>query len=251
MDRLFVLLQQEGYLFRSCLTTGLTVLRKADLNDPGAYYTAFFQLSTGLERLLKAIIVIEHLVMHDVAPTEKELRRYGHDLLELLAVATRPETPASLRVREALAPDTLNHVLWAFLGNFARTSRYFNLNMLAGTVSDPDPIDEWNRIVVRLLAEDEHPEKIEPLQVPTALRGSPLRIARLFKLRRAQELASSRAVVRLVRILATLRERLGEVMTQAYLKSGNGPASQVPHMIEFLNFTYRTDGENRRKKRWP
>ena len=37
MDRLFVLLQQEGYLFRSCLTLGLTVLRKADLNNPGAY----------------------------------------------------------------------------------------------------------------------------------------------------------------------------------------------------------------------
>lgn len=251
MDRLFVLLQQEGYLFRSCLTLGLTVLRKADLNNPGAYYTAFFQLSTGLERLLKSIIIIEYLAMHGHGPSEQDLRRYGHDLEKLVTAATKTPSQASSQIRAFLAPDTVNHRIISFLADFARSSRYFNLNAIANTDLDCDPIKEWNRLVYQILSEDEDSQRTEWLHAPTDLTGTALRMSQMFKLRQAQELASTHAVARLIRLLAFLREKLAEVVSLAYAATGNTAAAQVPYMIEFLNFTYRTDAENRRKKRWP
>src|SRR5882672_8116882 len=187
MDRLFVLLQQEGYLFRSCLTTGLTALRKADLNDPGLYYTAFFQISIGLERLLKSIIIIEHIAAHGSAPNEKQLRRHGHDLLGLVREASREQTPAADMIREVLEPGSINALLISFLSRFALNSRYFNLNALVGARQTKDPIAEWNQVVSRVLSEDEDPKKVAWLRSSNGLDGSALRMSRLFNLRQAQE----------------------------------------------------------------
>ena len=80
----FLLLQQEGYLIRGCLTTGLTQLRGANVHNKGAFYTALFNLSVGSERLLKAIIIIDYMVKNNLAvPSKKQLKTYGHDILEL------------------------------------------------------------------------------------------------------------------------------------------------------------------------
>src|SRR5258708_2646489 len=49
-----------GYLFHSCLTQGLAALRNANLHEIEQYYTPFFQLSIGLERLMKVIVIIDH-----------------------------------------------------------------------------------------------------------------------------------------------------------------------------------------------
>jgi hypothetical protein len=57
----FLLLQQEGYLIRTSLAQGLTLLRSANLGETGHYYGAFFGLSIALERLLKVIIILDHM----------------------------------------------------------------------------------------------------------------------------------------------------------------------------------------------
>jgi hypothetical protein len=251
MDRVFVLLQQEGYLFRSCLTTGLTALRKADLNDPGMYYTAFFQLSIGLERLLKSIFVIDTIAATGSPPSEKELRRYSHDLLELLAAATKSDSPPSSSVLETLAEGGVNRLIFSFLSKFAKRTRYFNLDALSGNVALTDPIDDWDEIVRTLLLQDEDLAALDYLYRQTDLTESALRMAEMFRLRQAQELAAVHAVVRLLRILAALRVRLSEVVDAAHERWSRASGPQIPYMIEFLHFTYGTDAENRRKKRWP
>jgi len=58
----FVLLQQEGYLISSCLSMGLTELRSANVHNKGSFYSSLFNLSVGIERLLKAIVIIEHML---------------------------------------------------------------------------------------------------------------------------------------------------------------------------------------------
>ena len=57
----YIWLEQEGYLISSCLSMGLTELRKADVYNKGAFYSSFFNLSVGLERLLKSIIILIRL----------------------------------------------------------------------------------------------------------------------------------------------------------------------------------------------
>ena len=51
----------------------------------GLYNQAFFNISIGLERLLKLIVLIEHGLTHKgVFPTEDDLRNgFGHDLQRL------------------------------------------------------------------------------------------------------------------------------------------------------------------------
>ena len=74
----FLLLQQEGYLISSCLSNGLTELRAANVHNKGAFYSSLFNISVGTERLLKAIIIIDHMLRNDLAPpTRRELKGYG------------------------------------------------------------------------------------------------------------------------------------------------------------------------------
>lgn len=79
-----ILLQQEGHLFHSCLTVGLTALMTANLDRKGDFYSAFFQLSIGLERAMKVVIIIEHMATNQLkAPTKSQIQSYGHDLIQL------------------------------------------------------------------------------------------------------------------------------------------------------------------------
>ncbi len=80
----FLLLQQEGHLISSCLTNGLTELRAANVHNKGAFYSALFNLSVGIERLLKAIVIIEHMLNNNLSvPNKRQLKRYGHNIVEL------------------------------------------------------------------------------------------------------------------------------------------------------------------------
>lgn len=55
------LLEQEGLLAQACLCNGLTALRRANLGDKkGLFYSAFFELSIGFERVLKSGLALAH-----------------------------------------------------------------------------------------------------------------------------------------------------------------------------------------------
>jgi hypothetical protein len=51
----------------------------------GEYYTAFFGLSVGLERLCKLALVADHAISHNgQMPDERVVRRFGHKLVDLM-----------------------------------------------------------------------------------------------------------------------------------------------------------------------
>jgi hypothetical protein len=54
----------------------------------GEYYTAFFGLSVGLERLAKLILVADYAIAHEgQMPSEKIIRQFGHKLVDLTNAA--------------------------------------------------------------------------------------------------------------------------------------------------------------------
>ena len=81
------------------LGSGATSLGRASYGDQmGEYYTAFFGLTIGLERLAKLILVVDHAIKNGgTMPDEKVVRMYGHKLVSLLDASglhrsqTRPE----------------------------------------------------------------------------------------------------------------------------------------------------------------
>lgn len=77
-------LEQEGCLFSACLATGLTELRTAHVHNKEAFYSALFNLSVGAERLLKVIVIMEHMLNNNLAiPSKHQLKGYGHNIVEL------------------------------------------------------------------------------------------------------------------------------------------------------------------------
>src|SRR5581483_8581050 len=125
---------REAELTKHLLAAGLGSLVKANHMETGLFSHAFFNLSVGLERLLKLIYIIDHVGQQGDVPTDETMRKkFSHDLEKLHAEA--------MTIKARLAADD-HSFKWAqpdpeltlrvirVLAEFARTARYYNLDYL-------------------------------------------------------------------------------------------------------------------------
>jgi hypothetical protein len=147
---------REAALVRHLIGSGATALGRANYaNQMGEYYTAFFGLSVGLERLAKLTLVADHAVSNSGAmPPEKIVRQYGHKLMSLMDAAAsiagkhsltldfpRPITAISLKIVECLD---------AFAD--ASRGRYANFAALGDpNLGKEEPIRRWWGEVAELI----------------------------------------------------------------------------------------------------
>ena len=257
----FVLLQQEGDRFSSCRTTGLTALRGA-YGDKGGYYTAFFQLSIGLERLLKTVIIIDHMLHNSLnPPSEGTLRGYGHKLRDLYSKAQRIAVARQVGPLLELTPGDATTEIVELLHDFAIATRYFNLDALAAPQRSCDPLERWNLIAQRLVREDATERQRLRIQrareigdivsliadsAGSGLDGNPLAVSDCLALPELYQIASVYAVYRMHVFLRPLKDLLSKLSLAAA-----GPDGAVPDMHEFLYWVRRRRSEIVRKKRWP
>ena len=155
----WIALCREAAIASQSISAGLTALRRANYAATGLYSHAFFSLSIGLERLLKLIFIIDHTIQYNLTyPTEQDLRRrFGHDLEKLFTNAIRVHRRLpDRRQRYELSTDSLESEILGFLAQFAKTTRYYNLDyIVSGRVADSrdDPIQKWfETIGVQILA---------------------------------------------------------------------------------------------------
>jgi|HubBroStandDraft_1064217.scaffolds.fasta_scaffold289249_1 hypothetical protein len=267
----FLLLQQEGYLIRTSLAQGLTLLRSADLGEKGHYYGAFFGLSIGLERLLKVIIILDHMAGHDLVPPGRAaLRKYGHDVVNLLSSAQSIASVTPGQRLNAIVPGTIEFEIVRHLGEFAEScGRYANLDALASGRSQSEPLADWKKLIMRILEEDvparaKERASQEAAALVDAFAGSakviahdldrePLSLQQWFESPRMAELAASRAVVRVLRVLCPLKELLGQVCTRVHQETQRRGLREpvVPFLGEFLDFVVDDERNSLKKKRWP
>jgi hypothetical protein len=267
----FLLLQQEGYLIRTSLAQGLTLLRSANLDEKGHYYGAFFGLSVGLERLIKVIIILDHMANNALIPPNRSLlKKYSHDLNALFShsqviASAKPRHPLCSIVSGTIEDEIVKH-LSAFAEN---CGRYANLDSLTLGRPQSDPLDSWKRLIQRILEEDVPPGAKEKARREAAalaasfsnnaiaiahdLDRQPLSLQQWFETPRMLELAASRSVVRVLRVLHPLKDLLEEVNSRVLFETQGRGIQQpvVPFLHEFFDFI--TDDERRtlRKKQWP
>jgi len=132
-----LLLANEASLTSSLLGNGLNALRQATIYNKGLYYQAFFSLSIGIERLLKIIIICKYRCKHDGQfPENISLKDMGHDLIKLC------------QYNNVDFKNNMIHTkLIAFLNNFAKNARYYNVDSMIGkTTKHDDPLAEWAEI---------------------------------------------------------------------------------------------------------
>lgn len=77
-DKKFTLLAQEAHLAKNTLLSGFDLLLKANFfkNTDGYFYSAFFHLSIGMERILKLAVITHYMLGNDYrSPTVKQLKK--------------------------------------------------------------------------------------------------------------------------------------------------------------------------------
>lgn len=164
----FRLLQQEGYLFRSCLTRGLTALRNANDSAKGNFYVAFFQLSIGLERLLKSAVVVHYMANNNLTlPSSGTLKALGHRLLDLFSHVSQLPLPEINPLSE-LDTGSISFEILTVLEQFARSTRYFNLDSLSAAPINTDPLRDYDRVIQRILSENVRSKKVSGLAAQRA-----------------------------------------------------------------------------------
>ena len=124
----YVSLQREGHLMRSCIGVGLNALAASHAGDVGGYYTAVFQLSIGMERAMKEILIAEHMAANALQrPTTNALKAHGHKLVDLVAAMRRVPGDEPQHPYSSLQPGSIEWEIVEHLSDFATGARYFNV----------------------------------------------------------------------------------------------------------------------------
>ncbi len=268
------LLEQEGLLSQACLCNGLTALRRANLGDKkGLFYSAFFELSIGFERVLKLALILDHMARNKlVPPSSKTIENYGHKLCSLLGATKAVCDTNGVAALGAFQADSMPIVILGFLDNFAHPGgRYSNINKLTGhrDQSMADPIVQWGKIANRIIREHATPKERQRAelngQIASVAFGDAaaclirdmdqqqMDVARMFT--RASELdaAAKHAIYELVTLIAALRGVIGSLCDSA--RAANPPdtsgIADVPEMKEYFQFAWANRQYVMRKRRWP
>lgn len=266
----YVSLQQEGCLIRSCLLTGLNALSGPHAGDKGAYYTAFFQLSIGLERAMKVIFIMEYMGSNALQrPTTSILKRQGHKLVELIESMRCIPSDNAPHPLVSIQTGSIEWEILEHLSEFATGARYFNLDHGGSGSLEADPLKRWDRILARILREDVPPMQRERTQ-KMAQHVAGAISEHVFVLRHGLDrsllsteaslvepalaaLAAPYAVYRTLLLIAPLQDLLRATSYRVHAlnhTSGDGTPS-VPYMHEFLDFVGFDKKSALAKKRWP
>ena len=268
------LLEQEGLLAQACLCNGLTALRRANLGDKkGLFYSAFFELSIGFERVLKLILILDHMARNQLVPPDsKTVEDYGHKLRSLFDAAKGACAAHGVTALDAFQPNSLPIAILGFLDDFAHPGgRYSNINKLTGHKHQAlaDPIVQWGEIANRIMQTHATPKEHQRAQLNGHMASAafgdaaaslmsdmdqrPMDVARLFT--RASELdaAARHAIYALVTLIAALRDVIESLCDSAW--AANPPSStgvaDVPDMKEFFQFAWADRQYVMRKRQWP
>lgn len=259
----FFLLQQEGYIIHECLTTGLTRIRNAAIGEDGQFYGGFFNLSIGLERMMKAIFIIQYMSENNLStPPHKTVKDLGHRLVDQFE-RLRTIPGADLNVHS----DDVEYGVLRFLSDFGERSRYHNLDALTSGALAVSPIQSWIDIVNRIAEKDVPRKRREEMRrasdrfvstVEDICLARPIFSGRVISHREAGymngilDLVSGAVVVRLLGILVPLRDLLHVATDRAHtVNSRLDQELGVPYMTEFVDFLCVPSDLAKKKKRWP
>jgi hypothetical protein len=152
----FNALLKEAQFTKEMLGSGATQIRNANYASKGIYFQAFTSLSTGLERIGKLCLMLDHYIDHDGKfPDAKYMRdEIGHNI----AVIYEKSTPIIVKYSISIKflqnlNDPIHQAILSVLSSFALGDRYSNINLLVGGTRQNDPVAAWFNQVDRPLYE--------------------------------------------------------------------------------------------------
>jgi len=269
-SRIFMLLQHEADLAEGSLSIGLTSLRNATVADKRQFYTGFFNITIAFERLMKLIVVVDHMLSNEfVPPTRQELKSYGHDLVTLYQSTVGTASRNGIPDIEMPELDSLEYSILQLFSDFAKYARYYNLDSLQNnSTADTDPLNDWEAIIDNVVKNDVPSKKLKKqlaevgclvelieehtLSINSGMSGEPLTLLQAFSLPEKQSIAAPYLMVRVFNLLAPIIETVSELGQKGfYTRAPNDSGPHVPLFHETLVYFKADNAQIRRKKRWP
>lgn len=266
MTKSFSLLQDEAFLFQSCICFGLTRLRKAIAYDKGEVYSGLLNLSVGIERLQKSIIVIEYMTKNSYkCPPKEYVADHKHGIISLHKKLSQISKDEINPIKDLESLNVTQKRILSLLNEFSTRSRYFNLDALSDSGNYQNPLKEWESILEMVVTEKlekrdvkRTKERMNELadrmsEFSTFVRrgaGDELLTPRQIITRPIlHEKALPYTIVEILDILMQYRRYLLEIENKMY---HSGP-SEMPHpvMTEFLTWIPLHAKDDLKKKRWP
>lgn len=142
-------ISREASLVSQIIGSGATALGRASYgNGFGEYYTAFFGLSVGIERLAKLILIADHAMSHaGKLPDQIVVRKFGHKLADLIAKTDQITTRHGLELQFGKPNDPICWAAVDCLNAFADASkgRYANFEAIGNPAFDArnEPVNSW------------------------------------------------------------------------------------------------------------
>jgi len=266
----FILLNNEASLAEGSLFIGLTSIRKATNSTKAEFYSGFFNLSIALERMMKLIVVVDFMLANDGSvPTKQQLKKYGHDLVSLYESTVNAGNKFEVESVSMPSPNSIEHEILCLLSEFAKYSRYHNLDSLRdGRGSSDDPLSKWDDVIDKVIRGDAPANKVQvaledvvrvhehisehTFVYQADMKGNAMSTLNALLASAMHDLAAPYLMVRIFNLINPLTSVLSELGTRGFygLPDENNNA-RVPDFSETLVYFRKTDSEIRRKKRWP
>jgi hypothetical protein len=149
-------INNEAHLVRYMAYSGLSALRRAEFQQLGSYFEAFFAITVSYERATKLVLALDTYLATGAFPTDGELRAYGHNLVRLEERVASVVEARSLPVLWKRPIRDLDVEVLNFLNDFASAGqdRYYNLNYLGalqGGASYDGPPGKWMALIKKHL----------------------------------------------------------------------------------------------------
>jgi hypothetical protein len=267
-SREFIALLRESGIAAELLASGVTALGKANAAQHGWYNQAFFNLSIGLERAVKIVMVINHCLEHSgTFPSDKDLRTYGHDIKGLLEHADVISQQRRAGEEYATLPSTDIHkgIIETF-SEFANATRYYNLDLLVLGKGKAfrDPLAAWiirvgNPILKKHYSarrQDADKKRAEALEQVIGSRalirhhtesGTPINSVERAALHSAETKVIQKYgqlyVLQIIRFLAYL---ISDLTYQAH----EGRLAKIPYLNEFFTIFINGDAYFKSRRTW-
>lgn len=139
----FQALLKEAQFTKQLLGAGATDIRRANYATKGTYFLAFTSLSTGLERIGKLCLMLDHYIeTRDQFPDLDYLKKnIGHNISLLQDKAIQVCVRRNLRITPPNSPA--HQAIVKILSDFAKGDRYSNIDLLVGSSRQSNPISAW------------------------------------------------------------------------------------------------------------
>jgi len=266
----FVLLNDEASLAEGSLSIGLTSIRKATNSTKAEFYTGFFNLSIALERMMKLVVVVDFMFANDGSvPTKQQLKEYGHNLESLYESTVNAGKKIEVESVSMPSPNSVEYEILCLLSEFAKYSRYHNLDSLRdGSGSSDNPLHKWDDVIDNIIREDAPPNRVQvaledvvrlhehisdhTFVYQADMKGNAMSILDALLTPAMHNLAAPYLMIRIFKLITPLTSVLSELGAKGFYElSDENNNARVPDFSESLAHFRKTDSEIKRKKRWP